>query len=158
VASSGLLLGAIILVASLVLCCCTTLASAQPTVRPTVAPNTTFTKFNESNADRIWDAISSNETLNIQANKIAGIDWTEILKVSIMPLTDLLGNVAFAILFAIPFLLMAIRQQNSLIPAICGCVLGTFLLTLMPKEYRLAAVMFIAMAVLAAVYGLFKER
>jgi hypothetical protein len=75
-----------------------------------------------------------------------------------MPYTDLLGNVAFAILFAIPFLMMALRQQNSLIPAICGCVLGTFLLELMPPEYRLAGVSFIALSVLAAVYGLFKER
>jgi hypothetical protein len=144
------------LVASLVLC--TTLASAQPTIRPTVAPGTTFQKFNESGADRIWHAISSNLTVNIQANKKAGINWTEILKVSTMPYTDLLGNVAFAILFAIPFLLMALRQQNSLIPAICGCVLGTFLLALMPPEYRLAGVTFIAMSVLAAVYGLFRER
>lgn len=146
---------ALVLVASMVLC---TLVSAQPTVRPTVAPGTTFQKFNESGADRVWNAISSNQSVNTQTNKPAGINWTEILNVSMMPYIDVLGNVAFAMIFAIPFLMMALRQQNSLIPAICGCVLGTFLLALMPTEYRLAAVTFIALSVLAAVYGLFRER
>jgi hypothetical protein len=143
--------GALVLVASMVFCA---LASAQPTVRPTVAPGVTFQKLNVSGADRILNAISSNPTVNNQANKTTGINWTEILKVSTMPYTDLLGNVAFAI----PFLMMALRQQNSLIPMICGCVLGTFLLAMMPPEYRLAGVTFIALSVLAAVYGLFRER
>lgn len=146
---------AVLVVASLVLC--TALVSAQASVRPTVAPGTTFTKCNEAGAERIWHAISSNQTVNVKASTTV-VNWIEILRVSTMPYTDVLGTVAFAILFAIPFVLMALRQQNSLIPALCGCVLGTFLLTLMPPEYRVVGVTFIALAVVAAVYGLFRGR
>ena len=69
----------------------------------------------------------------------------------------MLGNLALLIIFAIPFLMMWIRQQNSLIPAIVGMILGGFIIALLPTEYHLVAMGFIGLSVLAVIFGIMKD-
>lgn len=120
--------------------------STDPTVRPTVNPAVTFKKCDTAGSDRVWIDISRDPAVNPRANDL-GINWVDLITISVSPYTTLLGPFAFVVICAIPFVMLAIRQQSSLIPAICGCLIGTFILAFIPPEYHLVALAFIALIV-----------
>ena len=85
------------------------------------------------------------------------LDWAALVMIAYSPYSAKLGNLALLIIFAIPFLMMWIRQQNSLVPAIVGMILGGFIIALLPTEYHLVAMGFIGLSVLAVIFGIMKE-
>ena len=85
------------------------------------------------------------------------LNWAALVRIAYSPYSAKLGNLALLIIFAIPFLMMWIRQQNSLIPAIAGMILGSFIIAWLPEEYHLAAMGFIGLSILAVIFGLVKE-
>ena len=85
------------------------------------------------------------------------LNWAALVRIAYSPYSAKLGNLALLIIFAIPFLMMWIRQQNSLIPAIVGMILGGFIIALLPEEYHLAAMGFIGLSILAVIFGIVKE-
>jgi hypothetical protein len=87
------------------------------------------------------------------------VDWSKIISISLNPFETHLGaHLAMVIIFSIPFIMQWLMQGNSIVPAVSGMVLGVLIITLLPADYYLVAVTFIALSILAVIYSLLKER
>lgn len=87
------------------------------------------------------------------------VDWSKIIGISLNPFETHLGaHLAMVIIFSIPFIMQWLMQGNSIVPAVSGMVLGILIITLLPADYYLVAVTFIALSILAVIYSLLKER
>jgi hypothetical protein len=87
------------------------------------------------------------------------VDWSKIISISLNPFETHLGaHLAMVIIFSIPFIMQWLMQGNSIVPAVSGMVLGVLIISLLPAEYYLVAVTFIALSILAVIYSLLKER
>ena len=87
-----------------------------------------------------------------------GVDWLGIKDAAERPYTDLIGPFFYVIVFAIPFLMQWLRQGSMAVPAAIGIILGGIMLAKTPAEYHLAAIAFIALSILAVVWGVIKDR
>jgi len=96
---------------------------------------------------------------NNQLNETTeGVDWLGIKDAAERPYTDLIGPFFYVIVFAIPFLMQWLRQGSMAVPAAIGIILGGIMLAKTPAEYHLAAIAFIALSILAVVWGVIKDR
>ncbi len=86
------------------------------------------------------------------------ISWLTIFATAAGSYTAILGNIAFVIIFAIPFVMMWILQRNLTLPGVVGIILGGFIIARLPAEYHLVAVAFISLSIVAVIYSLLKER
>jgi PKD repeat protein len=87
-----------------------------------------------------------------------GVDWLGIKDAAERPYTDLIGPLFYVIVFAIPFLMQWLRQGSMAVPAAIGIILGGIMLAKTSAEYHLAAIAFIALSILAVVWGVIKDR
>jgi len=87
-----------------------------------------------------------------------GVDWLAMKDAAERPYTDLIGPFFYVIVFAIPFLMQWLRQGSMAVPAAIGIILGGIMLAKTPAEYHLAAIAFIALSILAVVWGVIKDR
>ena len=87
-----------------------------------------------------------------------GVDWLGIKDAAERPYTDPIGPLFYVIVFAIPFLMQWLRQGSMAVPAAIGIILGGIMLAKTPAEYHLAAIAFIALSILAVVWGVIKDR
>ena len=87
-----------------------------------------------------------------------GVDWLDMKDAAERPYTDLIGPLFYVIVFAIPFLMQWLRQGSMAVPAAIGIILGGIMLTKTSAEYHLAAIAFIALSILAVVWGVIKDR
>jgi hypothetical protein len=88
----------------------------------------------------------------------ARVNFTQFLFGTTYTYTDLMGNLALVIIFAIPFILMWLMQSDLTIPGIIGIILGGFLFLFLPAEWHMAPVAFIALSIVAIIYGLYMRR
>jgi len=121
----------------------------RPKATATIAP------LDASGYNLLIGAIGSDNQLNATTE---GIDWLGIKAAVEQPYTAAIGSLFFAIIFAIPFLMQWIRQGSMAIPGALGVILGGFMLARTPAEYHLVAVAFIALGILAVVWGIVKDR
>ena len=101
------------------------------------------------------EAFGGNNQLN---ETTEGVDWLGIKDAAERPYTDLIGPLFYVIVFAIPFLMQWLRQGSMAVPAAIGIILGGIMLAKTPAEYHLAAIAFIALSILAVVWGVIKDR
>lgn len=111
--------------------------------------------LDEGPYDHLMAAIGGTHQLN---ETTEGVDFLGIKDAAEEPYTAALGSLFFALIFALPFVMQWIRQGNMAIPAVLGIILGGIMLTKTPAEYHIAAVAFIALSVLAVVWGVIKDR
>ena len=74
------------------------------------------------------------------------------------PYTNIVGNLFFMIFFSAFFLMIWIRQENLAIPSTIGIITGGYILGFAPPEFRLTAILFIALSIFGIIYMLLKER
>jgi len=115
----------------------------------------TLPTLDEGPYQHLIDAFGGDHQLNDTTD---GVDWLGIKDAAEEPYTAALGSLFFALIFALPFVMQWIRQGNMAIPAVLGIILGGIMLTKTPAEYHIAAVAFIALSVLAVVWGVIKDR
>ena len=84
-------------------------------------------------------------------------DIPDVLYIAMSAYTDVWGNTALVILFAIPFLMAWIMGGNVTLPSVMGIITGGFILYRLPEQYQLVAIGFIVMSVIAIIYSLLKE-
>lgn len=87
-----------------------------------------------------------------------GVDWLDMKDAAERPYTDLIGPLFYVIVFAIPFLMQWLRQGSMAVPAAIGIILSGIMMTKTSAEYHLAAIAFIALSILAVVWGVIKDR
>lgn len=144
------------LVFLLVLCVMVGVSSAGNFTRPTVDPSETIATVSTSAYNSIINSIGGNTS---PANATAAKpNWTQFLTATINPYVTQMGYLAYVIIFAIPFLLMWLMHGDMVPAAVAGIIVGGFGLTFLPSEYHLLAGVFVALAVVAVVYSLLKER
>lgn len=96
---------------------------------------------------------------NNQLNETTeGVDWLGMKDAAERPYTDAIGPFFYVIIFAIPFVMQWLRQGSMAVPAAIGIILGGIMLAKTPAEYHLAAIAFIALSILAVVWGVIKDR
>ena len=81
-----------------------------------------------------------------------------IFTVAAAPFTAVLGDIAWVILFLIPFLMMWLMQRDLVIPGVAGIILGGVILLRLPSEYQIVATAFIAISITAIVWQLYTSR
>lgn len=132
------------------------IVSAGNFTRPTVDPGETIATVSTAAYNSIITSIGGNTS---PANATAAKpNWTMFLTATINPYTTQMGYLAYVIIFAIPFLLMWLMHGDMVPAAVAGIIIGGFGLTYLPSEYHLLAGVFVAIAVVAVVYSLLKER
>ena len=82
-------------------------------------------------------------------------DITGFIKDLTKPFTDVIGEWFWLLLFAVPFLIMWIRQKNLLIPSILGVLFAAWLLVFLPGTAMKATIGIIILAVAGGIYGLY---
>lgn len=139
-----------------VLCLAIGVVSGGNFTRPTVDPSETIATVSTSAYNSIITSIGGNTS---PANATdAKINWTMFLSATINPYTVQMGYLAYVIIFAIPFILMWLMHGDMVPAAIAGILIGGFGLAFLPAEYSLLAGVFVALAVVAVIYSLLKER
>jgi hypothetical protein len=139
-----------------VLCCIVGTVSAGNFTRPTVDPSETIANVSTLAYNTIIDSIGGN-TSPVNATE-ARPNWTQFLGATINPFTAQMGYLAYVLIFAIPFVLMWLMHGDLVPAAVAGIIIGGFGLTFLPAEYSLLAGVFVAIAIVAVVYSLLKER
>jgi len=84
--------------------------------------------------------------------------WVNFTSAVSAPFTNQVGNMFFLFIFAIPFLMQWLRQENMVIPCVIGIMLGGTMLGFMPAGYHLAGVALLALSVTGILYTVYKER
>ena len=74
------------------------------------------------------------------------------------PVKSIIGEWFYLLIFAVPYLILFIRQRNILIPSILGVLFAAWLLVFLPGEAMRAAIGIIILAVSGGVYGLYVRR
>lgn len=121
-----------------------------------IMASATFTPVSTQAFQDLYDSIGGNTS---PVNETAAeINWTQFLGATLEPYTLLMGSLALVIIFAIPFVLMWLMQQDMTPAAVAGIIIGGFMLAFLPPEYSLLAGIFVVLALLAVVYSLLKER
>lgn len=144
------------LVLVLVMMSMTGLVSAGNFTRPTVDPGETIVAVSTFAYNMIIESIGGNTSP--ATTEDARVNWTEFLSSTINPFTTQLGYIAYVIIFAIPFILMWLMHGDMVPAAVAGIIIGGFGLVFLPAEFSLLAGVFVALAIVAVVYSLLKER
>lgn len=122
--------------------------------RPTA--NTTITPISTQAYNDILTSMGGNTSPVNETD--AKINWTQFLLATLEPYTIQYGYIAYIIIFALPFIMMWLMHVDVTPAAVAGIILGAFMLAFLPSEYSMLAGVFIALAVVAVVYSLLKER
>ena len=98
-----------------------------------------------------WGA--SNVTVNTSAP-----DWGRLLfeLVSIYP--DFMGNAAWFILFALPFMMMWLAHADMVPAALLGIFIALYAFLFIPDIWKFQAVFFIVLGITAVIVGIYLRR
>lgn len=134
-----------------------TLAPGTITLTSGLRPKTTRTiaPLDEGPYNHFFAAFGGSQQLN---ETTEGVDWLGVKDALEEPYTAALGSLFFALLFALPFVMQWLRQGSMAIPCVLGIILGSIMLAKAPAEYHIVAVVFVALGVLAVVWGVIKDR
>ena len=124
--------------------------------RTTVAPTHTITTVSTHAYNQMIEAFGANRSPTTEEE--ARINWTTLLSGVTYTFTDLMGALFFVILFAIFFVPLWLMQKDLTLPGIVGIILGGFAFMFIPVEWHLGIITFIAMSIVAVIYGLMKDR
>jgi hypothetical protein len=125
--------------------------------RPNASNLTVIPTIDESYTDTLMGEFTTNSsnvtnTTQILPN-LPGIGY-----LAMSAYTDILGNIAIVMIFAIPFLMMWIMGGSITLPAVVGIIEGGFILYRLPEQFYLVAIGFIVLSVMALIFSLLKDR
>ena len=114
--------------------------------RPTV--NTTIDRLDTSDLTDWMDSLNPDH--DSQMPDIMGI-FGKMLS----PYTQAIGSWMYLILFAVPYLIIWIRQKNTIIPSILGVLFGVWILVQFPTSAVLPAAGILVLSISGGVYGIY---
>jgi len=131
------------------------LTSAMPDL-VYVGAGETIAPLNESYANTFLTAIGGNTSVS---SSWPGFDWLGGMGGVAAVYESSLGLTLFYILlFSIPFIMQWIISKDFVVAGIMGGIIGVWMISRLPGNMKLLAVTFIAMAIVAIIYSLLKER
>ena len=120
----------------------TTLTVLYQFDRPTATDSITYTD------PGAMDTIQNNGTFSVE-QIVTGIS---------ISYTTLLGNFFYFVCFGIPILMIWVRTESAVIPAILGMLIGSFTFGYLPPEYEYAAMIFMILAIAGMFTVIFKSK
>lgn len=111
--------------------------------------------YNESMHPWTWD---ENECANVSNSTFYEFNFSIFAYAIALPFTAIMGNLFFVFLFGIPFLMMWLRQESMNVPLALGIILAAGIFMFLPPEYVISAMGIMALAIVGAIYLVFKER
>ena len=102
-------------------------------------------------------------TLNISRyndlkNSTRAFDFPGFLSASILPFTDIVGNLFWLFVWIIIFVAYWIRQKKMTFPTVMALIFGGVIIAMLPEEYQIYAKGLIAVGIFAVLYFLFTKR
>lgn len=88
----------------------------------------------------------------------ANIDYRNFLVAVISPFTSVLGNLFYVFLYGLPLIVIWIRQEKAIIPAVISIILGGFFIGQLPESFVSPAILFVILTTFGIIYSLVKER
>ena len=95
--------------------------------------------------------LDSNGTIN-------GPNWGLAIFHTINVYPDYLGEIAYVIIFSIPFVMMWIAHADMTAPSIVGIFLGVYIFAFIGSQYQMAGILFIAISIAALVWSVWQKR
>ena len=114
--------------------------------RPTV--NTPIDRLDSSDLTNWMESLTPNH--DSQMPDIMGI-FGNLLT----PYTKAIGSWMYLILFAVPYLIIWIRQKNTIIPSILGVLFASWMLVQFPASAVLPAIGILILSISGGVYGIY---
>lgn len=74
------------------------------------------------------------------------------------PITSVIGEWFYLLIFAVPYLIVFLRQKNILIPSILGVLFAAWLLVMLPGSAMRAAIGILVLCVAGGIFGLYVKR
>ncbi len=118
-----------------------------------IRPNATVT-FAPQDMHRFYDVIN---TWGGNSTTTEPVNWGMLLYNLIGVYPDAIGQMAYVIIFAIPFVMMWIVQADMTLPAIVGILFSFYILLKVPDTFGLFAAGCFAIAMTALVWSLMKR-
>ena len=81
-----------------------------------------------------------------------------VLASLVKPFTDQIGAFFYLIIFAVPYLIIWLRQKNLIVPSIIGILFGSWMLVKVPTAYTMPAVAILAFIIAGGLYSLYVKR
>ena len=104
----------------------------------------------ELESDGIFEATDS-----LTPNENGMPDITGFIMRMSKPFTDMIGAWFYFVLFAVPYLIIWIRQKNIIIPSILGVLFAAWVLIQLPAAALPAAIALITLSVTGGLYGIY---
>ena len=104
----------------------------------------------ELESDGIFEATDS-----LTPNENGMPDITGFIMSMSKPFTDMIGAWFYFVLFAVPYLIIWIRQKNIIIPSILGVLFAAWVLIQLPAAALPAAIALITLSVTGGLYGIY---
>jgi hypothetical protein len=111
----------------------------------------TFATFNMTRYNQAILAWGGNGTTEQPVN------WGLLLFNLIGVYPDAIGQIAYVIIFAIPFVMMYIAQADITLPAIIGLMFSLYVFTTLPEQYIIFAIGCFAISLTALIWSLMKR-
>jgi len=104
----------------------------------------------------IWESIGGNRSP--ASEEETKVNWTKLLSGELSVYTQIIGFLALILIIASPFVAMWLMQSDMVPAAVAFIIIGGFLLLFVPSQFSLLTGVFIALAIVAVIYSLMKER
>ena len=108
----------------------------------------TIDRLDETPMEQWMQTFTPNQ--NTQTPDLMGV-FSNLLN----PYTNQFGNWVFLLLFAVPYLIIWIRQKNILIPSILGVLFGSWILVQFPSSAVLPAIGILVLSISGGIYGIY---
>jgi hypothetical protein len=84
-------------------------------------------------------------------------NWGMIIQSVVQVYPDFMGQMAFLILFIIPFMMMWVAFSDIIPPAIVGIFFGLYVFAYVGSQYQGLGIIFIALSIGALIWGLWQK-
>jgi hypothetical protein len=130
----------------------TTIGSALAGVLP-YRPNSTITIAQVPNprltiVNNLWGGYT---------NTTDAPNWGLLVWNSLMVYQDAIGQIAWVILFAIPFIMMWIVQADTMLPGIIGILFSFYVFAKLPAQYVMFGIGALCISIAACIWSLLKR-
>lgn len=103
-----------------------------------------------------WQNISAAWGGNESFNATPG--FANITTNAIGVYSDIIGQVAWVLIFSIPFIMMWFYHADMTLAGIVGIIIGSYLILSMPQQFLLVGLGFITISIAAIIWSLLQKR
>ncbi len=112
----------------------------------------------KSTASDIHVALNTSWFDNLKNSFGGDWDFSKFFVAITIPFTYWLGNLFYLFVFGLPMVVIWMRQEKALIPAVIGVIFGGLIFGFLPATWVLPATLMIILTIFGILYALFKER